>query len=87
MDALLLMNAAAVTVVEDMADIVFAYGVSDEYRYAFLLGSLGFEWKFFFCLGLVECKVPAISSVSSLWFMALQQLCVAEDVNSLSTKS
>jgi hypothetical protein len=83
MDALLLMNAAAVTVVEDMADIVSAYGV----RYAFLLGSLGFEWKFFFCLGLVECKVPAISSVSSLWFMALQQLCVAEDVNSLSTKS
>ena len=33
--ALLLMNAAAVTVVEDMADVVFAYGVSDEYRYAF----------------------------------------------------
>lgn len=43
MDALLLMNAAAVTVVEDMSDIVFAYGVSDEYRFAFPLKFKGFE--------------------------------------------
>jgi len=35
-DALLLMNASAVAVVEDLSDIVFAYGVSDEYRYAFI---------------------------------------------------
>ena len=32
---LLFMNATMVTVVEDMADIVFAYGVSNKYRYPF----------------------------------------------------
>jgi len=37
LEALLLMNASAVAVVEDLSDIVFAYGVSDEYRYAFIV--------------------------------------------------
>lgn len=33
LQALLLMNASAVAVVEDLADVVFAYGVSDEYSF------------------------------------------------------
>ena len=32
MQALLLMNESAKAVVEDVTDIIFAYGVSDEYR-------------------------------------------------------
>lgn len=48
LDALLLMNASAVAVVEDLGDIVFAYGVSDEYRYAFIMkisGSYGADYR------------------------------------------
>lgn len=38
------MNASAVAVVEDLADVVFAYGVSDEYRYASLVRILTFTY-------------------------------------------
>lgn len=38
--ALNLMNSCAVAVVEEHNDIIFSYGVSDEYRYYCCLGIL-----------------------------------------------
>lgn len=37
--ALNLMNSCAVAVLEEIQDIIFAYGVSDEYRYAIFFSS------------------------------------------------
>ncbi len=50
MQALFLMNDCAKAVLEDISDVVFCYGVSDEYRSSLLLMSEFCNTSWYWCV-------------------------------------